>query len=359
MDYVGWVLLGGSRIARRHMVQAIREAPAAMRSNLPALPEQRIIGIQSRGGRAVQVAQEHAIPHAADDPQALLERPDVQCVYISNHPRHHAESITAALVAGKHVLCEPPLGLTVADAEDVVQMAADFGLMLAVNYASRAQPALVQMRALIENDAIGDLLGGRVANTRFLPVHQQTWRLEANGGGVLFDRTLHDIDILHYLFQDMVTGVDALSTQHLLNLTPHPSIHEEIFANLRFRRQTLTVSLHDSFFLPHCPPIVELYGTHGTLTAWDWTDPTGGGALQLRRRSMVTELPVVGAPPYSVIVAHFAQAILRQQPPLAGAAHALRAHYVVAGLDDAIRRGRSAGIQYTSHTLSDGLRTDL
>ena len=56
-------------------------------------------------------ADRHAIPHAYLNLADLLAHPDIQCIYVGNHPRHHSQTVMAALAAGKHVLCEPPLAL--------------------------------------------------------------------------------------------------------------------------------------------------------------------------------------------------------------------------------------------------------
>src|SRR5690606_18276270 len=142
------------------------------------------------------------LPYAFVNLADLLAHPDIHCVYISNHPRHHAQTVLAALAAGKHVLCEPPLALSLEDAQTAARTALSRGLVLAVNYARRADPALHTLRQLLADEAIGDLLGGRISNAVMLRPALQTWRLQRAGGGAILDRTLHSADLIRYLTGD-------------------------------------------------------------------------------------------------------------------------------------------------------------
>ncbi len=62
---------------------------------------------------------------------------------------------------------------------------------------------------LLVDDAIGEVLGGRIQNSAYLPPLRQSWRLQPNGGGVLLDRTLHTIDLLQALLHTSVREVYA------------------------------------------------------------------------------------------------------------------------------------------------------
>ena len=102
-------------------------------------------------------------------------------MYVASHPRHHAETVAAALAAHKHVLCEPPLALSAAEAEPLVQLAQYRGLVLALNYTWRAAGAVQAVHDVLMADGIGEVLGGRIRNTRYLPLERQTWRLQGQG----------------------------------------------------------------------------------------------------------------------------------------------------------------------------------
>src|SRR5690348_16526329 len=100
---LGWGLVGASTIARSFMVDAIN-----------AQPNSRAVAVVSSDpDRGRSFAQEHAIPMAHPTVADLLADPAVEVVYVSTTNERHKEQTIAAARAGKHVLCEKPLALTI------------------------------------------------------------------------------------------------------------------------------------------------------------------------------------------------------------------------------------------------------
>lgn len=265
---IGWAIVGASSRAQQVMIDAIRTQPAA--PNAPDLLGAWVAGVYSHNEqRARNFAEQNQLPLAFPNLTDLLERPNIQCLYVGSHPRHHYPLVMAALSAGKHVLCESPLGLTVAEAQSMGEAAARRGVLLGVNYQRRTDPALQQARTLLADGAIGDLLGARVVNTRPLQPSQQTWRLKRNGGGVLLSQSTHAIDALRFLLQDEVAEIFATQTPTILS-EEQGGVEENILAVIQMQRTRLAVQLHDSFFIPHQPTLLELYGSTGNLQIQHW-----------------------------------------------------------------------------------------
>ena len=112
-----WGVLSTAGIAREKWIPGVRRSP-----------DQRgeVVAIASRDESTAQaVAEELAIPRAHGSYEALLADPDVDAVYIPLPNHRHLEWTLAAARAGKHVLCEKPLALTAADAEQMVGACAD------------------------------------------------------------------------------------------------------------------------------------------------------------------------------------------------------------------------------------------
>lgn len=324
---LGWAILGASTRAQHLIVDAIRTQPAAPAA--PHLVGAWVVGVYSHNEQRAQAFAEKAqLPHYFLNLADLLERPNIQCVYVGSHPRHHYPLVMAALSAGKHVLCEPPLALTVAEAQTMQQAAAYRGLHLAVNYQRRADPALRRAHELLAVGAIGDVLGGRIVNTRLLHPHQQTWRLKRNGGGVLLSQTLHDIDILRYLLQDEVAEIFATQTPALLSETTH-GVEENVLATVQLQRTRIAVHLHDSFFVPHQPPLLELYGSNAVLQVQDWANEQNASRLLLLRNGQAESIPVVHQPPDWLSIAHFNASLRTGAPLLATAEDGWRSLAVV------------------------------
>ncbi|CAN5625160.1 Gfo/Idh/MocA family oxidoreductase [soil metagenome] len=314
-DSIGWGILGASYMAEHWMVNAIRHQPAALHA--PAMAGSWTVAIYSHNEwRAQQFAQANQIPHACVNVDDLLNRREIQCVYISSHPRHHFPLTMAALAAGKHVLCETPLALTVEDAQTMQRAADNRGLLLAVNHARRTAPALLQLRALLANQTIGDVLGGRISNTTLLPPQFQTWRLQGNGGGVLFDRTIHSLDLLRFLLDDEITEVMAVSGQQFLSeqatMRSPVLVEEDVLSTVRMAHRNLTFQLHDSFVVPHLPTSVEIYGTAGTLVARGVLNEHEDSELRLLHNQQYTVKPLALINAYWQLIYHF-NATVRQQ----------------------------------------------
>lgn len=327
-DSIGWGILGASHMAERWMVNAIRHQPGA--PNAPGIAGSWAVAVYSHNEwRAQQFARANQIPHACVNLDDLLNRREIQCIYVSSHPRHHFPLTMAALAAGKHVLCETPLALTVEEAQTMQRAADNRGLLLAVNHARRTTPALLQMRALLADQAIGDVLGGRISNTTFLPPQFQTWRLQANGGGVLFDRTIHSLDLLRFLLGDEIVEVMAANAQQILSeqvatgsVAP---VEEDVLSIVRMAQRNLTFQLHDSFVIPHNPTSIEIYGTAGTLVARGVLNEQEDSELRILHNQQYTIEPLAQINAYWQQLYYF-NAVVRQQNPLSatpGLANAL------------------------------------
>lgn len=253
-------MVGASAVADQWAVEALRSQPPLSASYSV---NSWITGVHSHhAGRGQQFAFKHHIPRSSDDLAELLYRDAVRCVYVANHPRHHVESVRSALLAGKHVFCEPPLALHLEDAQLLQELAYQSNLLLGVNFTHRCDPVMAELKRSLAHDEIGEVLGGRILHAPLLEVRQRTWRLQPEVGGVLLHRTLFDVDLLHYLFETPVEAIQAQS---------HTRVHtqdldEEIQAVVRLQRSKLTLSLYDSFLLPHADSYLELFGANGSAT---------------------------------------------------------------------------------------------
>ncbi len=308
---VGFLVAGASSVATRWMLDAIwGQAPAIGGSDVAGA---YVVGLYSHNARfARRFADAHGIVHASDDLDALLARREIRCVYVGNHPRHHAATVRTALLAGKHVLCEPPLSTTPAESQELEQMAHHRGLVLALNYTWRATGVMRRLRDELHADAIGELLGVRIDNTTPLPLERQSWRLQPPYGGVLWDRTLHDADLLTFLLLSAPAEIQAHALQNLLG----SPVEEDIVCVGRLRNG-LPIVLHDAFVLPHAPTGITLFGSTGTLQAFNIHPDNASGRLELQRGGQVQTLTCAPIDPYRAAVARFLAAVRLGETPLA------------------------------------------
>jgi predicted dehydrogenase len=139
------------------------------------------------------------------DWRALLGDEQIDAVYVATPVDRHAAHVVAAAQAGKHVLCEKPLGLNAEECRRMVAACRSCGVQLGVAYYRRHYPVVARLKALIAAGEIGRVLLARFeAAETFMPAaaHPRRWILDRQrgGGGCLMDFGCHRIELLLHLF---------------------------------------------------------------------------------------------------------------------------------------------------------------
>ncbi|SFW71298.1 Gfo/Idh/MocA family protein [Amycolatopsis australiensis] len=161
-------------------------------------------------GRAGEFAARFEIPAAYGSYEDLLADPDVDAVYVSTPHALHKQWAIAAAEAGKHVLCEKPLTLTAADAEDVIAAARKHDVFLMEAFMYRLHPQTRRLVELVASGAIGDV---RAVDTTFSfdSNPEETARLSdpALGGGGILDVGCYCTSLARLVAQ-AATGQDVV-----------------------------------------------------------------------------------------------------------------------------------------------------
>jgi 1,5-anhydro-D-fructose reductase (1,5-anhydro-D-mannitol-forming) len=255
---VTWALIGASTIAALYMIDAFRRAPGG-----------RLAGVLSSDPeRGARYAERHALPRAYRSLDELCEDGSVDAVYVSTANDRHAPEALAAIGAGKHVLCEKPLAVTVSDARAMIAAAAQAGVTLGVNHHLRSAPANLMARELIATGRIGRVLGARVFHGTELPLGLRTWRTgqPGAGAGAALDLTVHGADLLRFLLEDEIDQVVALSARQ--GMSTHADIEDAIAGAMRLHGGALA-TFHDAFTMPCVHTRVEIHGSAGAITIED------------------------------------------------------------------------------------------
>lgn len=130
--------------------------------------------------------------------ERLLELPTVELVYISTPPFLHYEQARRALQAGKHVICEKPLALSVEQAEELIALAQQNDRLLVANLMQRYNPVFDLIQRLITSRPLGDLLHGyfeNYASDENLPSDHWFWDREKSGG-IFIEHGVHFFDLV-------------------------------------------------------------------------------------------------------------------------------------------------------------------
>jgi predicted dehydrogenase len=183
----------------------------------------QVVGILgSTPEKSSRAAQSLGLSKAYESFAELIADPEVEVVHIATPNRLHLEECRAALAAGKHVLCEKPLGMTTAETRELVELAARCPqLLTAVNYNIRFYPLCLEARSRIAAGQFGEVyhVTGSYLQDWLLHASDFNWRVLADEGGEL--RAVADIGT-HLL--DLAQFITGLSIEAVCSdlFTVHP-----------------------------------------------------------------------------------------------------------------------------------------
>ncbi|MGC3976523.1 MAG: Gfo/Idh/MocA family oxidoreductase [Nitrospira sp.] len=153
--------------------------------------------------KSASAGQALGIPTVHNSWQELIADEQVDAVVVAVPPSSHFEVVTAALRAGKHVLCEKPFGVDADQAAQMCELARGSGRVCMVDYLFRAAPERVRLKELLDGQEIGRLIRVTVEWTvrgRAAGNSAWSWQFDpASGGGVLFAFGSHVVDYLQWL----------------------------------------------------------------------------------------------------------------------------------------------------------------
>lgn len=207
-------LIGYGAIGRVHMM-GYRAIPLIY--GLPADAVQVVGVATSRGETAAAAAREIGCELYSADYRDLLTQPDIDMIDCCTPNGSHHEIIVAAAAAGKHIYCEKPLSLTVAEGEAMVESVERAGIKHQMTFNFRFIPAIARAKQLIEAGFVGNIFSfrGRFYRPSYIDPHKpMSWKLrrETSGGGALYDLGSHVLDLLYYLLGDFGSVQAMLET---------------------------------------------------------------------------------------------------------------------------------------------------
>ena len=249
-----WGLVGAGDIAEKRVAPAL---VAANRSELVAV-SRRQPQLAEAFGRRFGARRWHA------DWRDLVRDDGIDAVYVAAPVQLHAPITIAAAEAGKHVLCEKPMALSVDECDRMVRGADAAGTKLGVAYYRHLYPLVQRVKGLLADGAIGaPVIAQLDAFERFDPPpgHPRTWLLDptVSGGGPMFDFGCHRIEVLLSLFGD-VADVRALRANVLFDR----KVEDTAIAALRFSPGPLaTVTVAHAVVEPR--DTLDVFGTEGSI----------------------------------------------------------------------------------------------
>ena len=265
---IRWGVIGAGGIAdRRTIPEGI--VPA---SNAELVAVQDIVEDSVK-----EVADKYGVSHVFSAEADLLALDEVDAVYIATPTNVHAKQVKAAAAAGKHILCEKPLGMTQAEVEEEIQVCKDAGVKLGTNFMMRFHACHVKLKEMIEAGELGALVFGRGELTCWYPPIPGAFRQDPalGGGGALIDMGNHCIDLLEFFF-GKVTQVSCFTA----NLVQDYKSEDTAIASLRFESGAVCV-VDNLFNVPDAAArnALEVYGSKGSVVAFGTVGQDSSGSL--------------------------------------------------------------------------------
>lgn len=299
-----WGLIGASTIAKEWVIGAIRATGGEVVS---------VMSTSAERGKAY--AESQGIAKAVTSLEEIVNDPNVDAVYISTTNELHHDQALAAARAGKHILCEKPLAMSLADARAMVQAAKDAGVVMATNHHLRNAATHRAMRDAIKAGRIGTPLSARVFHAVYLPPHLQGWRLDKPeaGGGVILDITVHDADTLRFVLDS--DPVEAIAFAQAGGMGK-AGLEDAVMGVLRFENGVIA-QFHDGFTTKFAETGLEVHGSEGSLIGRNVMTQRPVGTVTLRDASGEQDLPFDARNLYETALAAFHAAVAGNGKPSA------------------------------------------
>ncbi|MEZ5280009.1 MAG: Gfo/Idh/MocA family oxidoreductase [Acidimicrobiales bacterium] len=279
-----------------------------------------------------------------DTPEEVVDRSDA--VYVCTWTSEHERLVAMAADAGKAVFCEKPLGTNLAQAQRIVDTVERAGVINQVGLVLRRSPVFHLLKDVANRPDSGKLLSFTFRDDQFLPIqgrYASTWRAEVDkaGAGVLIEHSIHDIDLLEWMFGPIVSVSATTRYVHQIE-----GIEDSIAVNIGFESglHGVMLSVWHDLLERISNRDVEVFGTNlwarlrgewfGDVT---WTH--GGQTFELTGQELLAEAarrsPGAGQNPDGEFIA----AVAAGRPAYPSLRVALRAHQVV----DACYRSAASG----------------
>ena len=279
----------------------------ALLDPLRASKRNQLLAVTSRSQeKAAEYARKNKVKRAYGSYAELLADPDIDVIY-NPLPNHlHAEWTINAVQAGKHVLCEKPLALSLAEVDAISAAAERAGKVVAEAFMYRSHPQTLKAREIVESGKLGKVRMVRGSFT-FLMTNPDDyrWKPEMGGGG------LWDVGCYPLSFTRFVLGAEPLEV--FGNQVTGPTGVDEVFAAQLHFPNDIYAQFDCSIKIPY-HVFMEIVGDEGTLIIPKPFNPGLKETLYLTRNNKVETIAVKGRESYACEVEDMADAILLGKP---------------------------------------------
>jgi len=338
---IKWGVIGSGGIARRRTIpEGITRARNAQLS---------VVFDINRQANA-EVAKEYDAEQAASINE-LLDA-DIDAVYVATPAHVHAGQVQACAEASKHVLCEKPLGMTVAEAEDMIGLCRQRGIKLGCAFMMRFVAQHQNALHLIKEGRLGRPVYARAQLSCWYPPIEGAWRQDpaTGGGGALIDMGGHCIDLLEMFFGEIAR------VSCFINNSVHDYKSEDSATTMLFFENGALATVDTFFCIPDnsSKNVLELYGSKGSILAQGTIGQGSTGKMVAfleqdgkdydaqQARSAAEGMTIEPEPvnTYQAEIEEFSRAILEDREPLISAELGLRSRKILTACYESARLGK-------------------
>lgn len=222
---VGVAIIGAGRAGMVHAQNFARNVPG---TRVIAVADANLEGAQT-------AAHELGVDAAFTDFRQAIAQPGVDAVLIASPTAFHCEIAVAAAEAGRHIFCEKPMAMTIAECDEMASAATRAGVILQIGFMRRFDRGFVSAAEKIAAGCIGEVV--QIRSLTHGPSYPKPWMFDlAKSNGPLAEVNSHDIDTLRWLSGSEITEVYALAGNYR---TPEaraefPDFYDQVQLSVRF-----------------------------------------------------------------------------------------------------------------------------
>jgi xylose dehydrogenase (NAD/NADP) len=304
---------------------------------LRASKRTRLLAVGSRSiSNAEAYAREWDIPRAHGSYEALLADPEIDVIYNSLPNHLHAEWTIKALLAGKHVLCEKPFALTLADVDAMSQAARENGKVLAEAFMYRHHAQTLKVKEIADSGILGKLQLIKGAFTFTISRAGDIRLKKETGGGSIWDVGCYPIS-----YTRMILGAEPVEVFGW-QVTASSGVDESFIGQMRFDN-----GVHAQFDSGLGSPsrsMIEIVGTYATLTIPNPFKPGKASEIYLSHGGKQEKIKIKSNELYLGEVEDMCNAITQSKPPRISHADSRGNIAVILALLESAKTGKSAPV---------------
>ena len=342
MRKLGVGVVGVGEMGRRHAENLRRLVPQA----------QLVAVADVAAERARQVATELEIENSYGSLEAMLECKGLDAVVIATPDKFHADAVKAIAAAGKDMLCEKPLALTLADAHELLEAVSQAGVRMQVGFMRRYDPAYAAAMKRIDAGEIGIPVIfksiGRDKDGPPLSAYQ------SNVNGMLFyTNTIHDFDLARWMMQDEVSEVHAYTT---VSIRPEVAEFADVVAavvNLKFDKGAIGNIESYAQAVYGYDVRTEIIGSKGSILVGSlYKTPATLLAAQGSTQPIADYFLSTFADAYLAEIRDFVDTMLEDRPPRVGGEDGLKALAIAVAAENSHLQAQPAKVALGVSTVA-------